>query len=434
MAKRRTSSSHRRRSLGIESLERRAMAAIGTCNVRAGVLEIFCNDANDNVMVTETLPVVVRPPVTAAVTRAAVIPVKNGTVTVRDLTRMTVTVFDRSTIQSITILGNGGDDMINVWSSLPTSVAGMQGNDWIATGDGDDTINGGPGKDTIMSNGGNDVVYGESSFPFSIEAGISYRDVINGGNGDDKIYGGPGEDTIMGGAGNDVIDGGDADSGGNILYGNDGDDTFASKNRDDSVDGGNGYDTAAVLAGVYVLRNCETVTIAVPDDQPQTDGWSCGPNSASRLMRAYGIDASYATMRSLATEDSLLTQCHLGTTPNTVADIVHRFKPEVSLEKESSLGRVTQLLSSGKPVMVLVSMDVIDIFVGTIGLMHYVVLDGYNASTQTVQYVDTNGAHGSWRMAEFDFHWKWFDYFSGLGAGYQATLYGAGLRKRTLLA
>ena len=85
-------------------------------------------------------------------------------------------------------------------------------------------------------------------------------------------------------------------------------------------------------------------------------------------------------------------------------------------------------------MIALVGIDVVDIYLGTVPLMHYVVLNGYDAATQTVQYIDTNGAHGSWRMAQFDFNWKWFDYFSGLGATYQLALYNLGLRKRTFIA
>jgi hypothetical protein len=35
----------------------------------------------------------------------------------------------------------------------------------------------------------------------------------------------------------------------------------------------------------------------LPDTGAQNDGWSCGPNSAARILRYYGHDVNYATVR-----------------------------------------------------------------------------------------------------------------------------------------
>ena len=64
------------------------------------------------------------------------------------------------------------------------------------------------------------------------------------------------------------------------------------------MDGGDGHDIIRAERAGESIRNGEDVSIALDVDQPQTDDWSCGPNSASRVLRAYGYDASYAEVSS----------------------------------------------------------------------------------------------------------------------------------------
>jgi len=67
---------------------------------------------------------------------------------------------------------------------------------------------------TINGGGGNDVIDASSLAPGAVRLvvyGGEGDDVILGSDGDDYLYGGAGNDVIIGGLGNDVIDGGEGD-------------------------------------------------------------------------------------------------------------------------------------------------------------------------------------------------------------------------------
>jgi hypothetical protein len=404
---------------------------VTSVTLSAGTLRVVADSANDNIEITTSSPLVLQGG-TAMRTANFVLPagtigpiVLFGTVTVKDLTRPTnnTWTFLRSAVQRVEADLGAGDDWFVSKASAPTTVRAGAGNDHVETGAGNDLVLGGDGNDTIFTNGGNDVVDGGDG-----------NDLILGGNGNDRLFGSGGNDTLLGGAGNDFLNGGAA-PGGNLLYGDADNDIIVSVSRDDVVDGGLGQDMLLVTAGTWVVRNGENVRISVPTDQPQTDGWSCGPNSGSRWLRAYGIDASYAAVRSATSENSLVSRYHLGTLPGRLQEVLRRWKSDVSLETASSLQRVLDLLGSGRPVIALVATEKksLGIF-GSYGLLHYVVLNGFDLATQTIKYVDTNGVQKSWTFAEFDYHWKWFDHFTGVvGESLQAGLEALGLRKRTIL-
>src|SRR5207249_2955520 len=85
-------------------------------------------------------------------------------------------------LHKINILAHGGDDIIQIDSSLDALklrviVDGGDGNDRISTGAGNDMVIGGAGDDSIYGNGGNDTLNGES--------------------GRDKLYGGRGRDVLF---------------------------------------------------------------------------------------------------------------------------------------------------------------------------------------------------------------------------------------------
>ena len=101
-----------------------------------------------------------------------------------------VIIMSHSDIQycDVTILGNGGDDII--WSnSGDDEILGSNGNDIIDGGPGDDVINGDRDDDLLYGGTGNDTIYA-------------------GFNGNDVMYGDAGEDYLLGEAGGDWMSGG----------------------------------------------------------------------------------------------------------------------------------------------------------------------------------------------------------------------------------
>ncbi len=163
------------------------------------------------------------------------------------------TEFSVTGIQTLTIRGNNGDDVLVVSSldqlfsgqvildggsgndtlNASTSPKGVTlfggiGNDTLIGSAFDDYMDGGDGNDRISGNAGNDLLLGGAG-----------DDVISGGAGDDTISGGAGRDTLSGDGGNDVISGGAGDD---LIRGGDGDDTLLGDAGKDRLLGGKGVD------------------------------------------------------------------------------------------------------------------------------------------------------------------------------------------------
>jgi len=123
-----------------------------------------------------------------------------------------------------TISGLGGDDIIDVESSLGShTLDGGAGSDTITGGAQGDVIFGGSENDFLFGEGGNDRIVGGSG-----------NDLILGGDGDDHLSGTEGSNTINGGAGHDTILGGLA--GDDVLRGGSGQDILIGLGGNDAVD------------------------------------------------------------------------------------------------------------------------------------------------------------------------------------------------------
>ncbi|MCW2993470.1 MAG: hypothetical protein JWQ18_965 [Conexibacter sp.] len=83
-------------------------------------------------------------------------------------------------------LGDGDDSFsTSTPPSLPVTVDGGDGKDWLKGYEGDDVLRGGPGNDKLEGWKGNDT--------------------LDGGDGDDELDGAAGADHLAGGAGNDLL-------------------------------------------------------------------------------------------------------------------------------------------------------------------------------------------------------------------------------------
>jgi hypothetical protein len=381
-------------SLRVEALEQRDLMAVTAATLTNGILRVTCNAGIDQVEIRETTPGIIL----LANPGAGQSALSGSIITVKDTTFSPEKTFpfNRSEVQKIEVdMGGGGGQLVSD-ASVPTLVVTGDGNNTVETGPANDTILGGAGNDTIMGGAGDDL--------------------INGGGGKNVMYGQAGNDTILGGSGN------------SFLLGGDGDDTLISTNRKDVLDGGDGYDRLFLRAGPpSTALHGEDVTIAVDGDQPQTDGFSCGPNSGARFLRSYGFDISYDTLRHKVKAESLLFKVHLGTHPSVLLKVLREFKSDLSMETKAALQNVLDFLGSGEPVIALVAPKA--------RTLHYVVLNGFDQSSETIRYVDTNGADGSWTFEEFARHWQWTNYFKGFrGRIMQFFIKAAGVRTRTFLA
>jgi Ca2+-binding RTX toxin-like protein len=98
-------------------------------------------------------------------------------------------------IAGFEVNAGGGDDRVTVARNVtvPVTMRGGAGDDFLAGGGGPDKLVGGYGKDRLVGWGG--------------------EDLIVGGEGTDILIGGPGHDMLRGGYGKDrLVEGGGADN------------------------------------------------------------------------------------------------------------------------------------------------------------------------------------------------------------------------------
>ena len=314
----------------------------------------------------------------------------------------------------------GGDD--------PDRLFGDAGNDTIEGGAGGDQIEGWTGNDRLWGEGGDDGVIG--GLGDDLLGGGAGADALDGGGNNDRVWGGTENDAVLGGAGADD------------LFGDAGDDLVNGGTGKDTQDGGaGGFDTLLADQGNETLSNGEVVRITVPGGSPQTDGWSCGPNSASRLLRSYGLtSATYAALKSDAQQATVISKYGLGTPPPALRDIMRKYKEDTQLASGADFQSVLDRLGEGRPVVALLGWGEVDVpvppespwdfdlFDTAPETLHYVCLTGFDSAAGTIFYTDTSGTAKSMSYAAFQKKWNW----PGDGLPLE-VLEALGVKKRTML-
>ena len=387
-----------------ESLESRDMMSVTSVwlDPQGGLL-IGCGPGNNNVNISapsavasasqQLAPVASSgPPSSSGVkAMASLAPNSNATylfdsIVVKDLTKTTnnVWTFARSAVKRIEVDATTGDNTIISTVSLPTDVNAGDGKNNIQTGAGKDFIHLGNGNNIVATNDGDDFV----------QVGFG-NNIINGGNGNDTLYAGNGVNQIFGGAGDDLIRDFASDTHpntGSLLYGQDGNDTIISTNRNDVVDGGAGYDSLNVKAGTFVVRNGENVTIDVPTGQTTNSDQGSAVNAGTTLLRAYGYNPRVSV---------ILTDSNFGLPPDQLAALLRRTDPSITLlpnanvDAVSHIQHVINLVESGKPVLLAISGP---------NFHRYVVVNGYDSTTQTFKYID-NGVQQTMSASDLNAYW-----------------------------
>ncbi len=385
------------------------------------------------------------------------------------------------------VVGTSGDDRI-VGNARHNRLAGAAGDDTLLGGAGNDTLGGGEGEDYLYGDAGNDNLDGgfdadllRGGVGNDLLNGMGGNDVLKGEGGNDQAFGGAGNDTIEGGAGNDTLggsfdndqldggagndslQGGDGNDlllggigfdtltgqqGNDSLYGGAGRDVLTGAEGNDLLDGEAGRDTMSGGAGGYdrlfasqaneTLSGAERVEIDVPTDQPQTDAWSCGPNSGSRLLRAYGLNVSYTQLRADAQDSNIISDYGLGTPPPSLRNIMRKYRSSTQLKSGADFQDVLARLGEGRPVVALIGWGEIPIpapmpwnplnFDIAPEVLHYICLTGFDAAEQKVFYTDTNGVEKEMSFIEFKGKWNW----PATGAVY-GVLSALGVKKQTIL-
>ena len=132
-------------------------------------------------------------------------------------------------------------------TSLPDTIFGGGGDDFLAGTAGNDYISGDADADVLFGNAGNDMLFGGSGTDEL--SGDDGDDYLDGETQDDKLFGGYGSDSLRGGSGADelvgdlpALEGSDAPPT-ETDFSRMGDDYLDGEDGNDSVWGGGGNDT-----------------------------------------------------------------------------------------------------------------------------------------------------------------------------------------------
>lgn len=149
---------------------------------------------------------------------------------------------------SDSIFAYGGENQ-GAGVSLPMTINGGEGVDYLTGGSAADTITGGQGDDRLDGTAGNDTLHGGDDD--DVLSGGLGNDMLNGDAGDDNIYASEGADVLNGGVGNDHLEGGSAFTGGDPN--SELDDTNTSDGAD-VMDGGADVDTVSYFGRTSPVR------------------------------------------------------------------------------------------------------------------------------------------------------------------------------------
>ena len=216
--------------LGFEALEaKRLLAVTYSYDAGADKLTIFGDAANDQVNVRSS----------------------NGSVWVyAQDTAGTVNQYWNPSVpvSFVEFWGNDGSDKFTNFTTVPSSMFGGSGNDFLRGGDANDFGYGGSGRDFLWGGNGNDYLIGETGDDW-IE-GEAGNDTLGGNAGNDVTLGGPGNDQMWGDAGADWLDGGD---GNDVILGGSGNDIISGGAGDEWIEGRDGDDFIAAGPGADII-------------------------------------------------------------------------------------------------------------------------------------------------------------------------------------
>lgn len=387
-----------------------------------------------------------------------------------------------SGVNQVVVNAGAGDDVVNLNFatfngvkvhplSKPSVVDGGSGNDTVYGGTGNDVIYGGAGDDALYGNGGSDHLYGGADNDYLDGGGggvLSNGTLQYTGNADNN-------DVLVKWSGNDLrvrVTNTPAASGlwlvdpttTSVDYFNDpvskltfngqgGNDAFDNETLIRAVaNGGSGTNSFVGNAGDQIAGFQAVDLNNLPGGNAQGNTNTCGPNSAWRVINAYG---GYATLQQVidrVSNTSVVSHWNLGTTGATLVNAMndlrrgmdHTFRRVTQSSLDSLLGQ----LASGKPVVAMIRVPGTEVYQiggvvgGIIGqipviggitryeipALHWIAVDGFDRAKQLIYYTDTDGGRYQMSFASFESVWKW-----NFGAVQNKLLQGLGVVSGTYI-
>ncbi len=182
-----------------------------------------------------------------------------------------------------------------------------------------------------------------------------------------------------------------------------------------------------MMGWMLVSPGYASVFMSLPGVEEQNDSWSCGINSATRMLRAYGHNVSYEDLKIEFSKLSFQVptqgrfELDIGLGGKALAERIQRYEPSAQWQDYATFPFVKYLLAEGKPVGALLYLGS-DTQEGlTIPSLHWVVLVGFDDERNIITYYDTSdGFEGPSHMSYDSFlsQWQWngWDIWSGEAA------------------
>ncbi len=157
----------------------------------------------------------------------------------------------------------------------------------------------------------------------------------------------------------------------------------------------------------------------IPGGSPQIDNTTCGPNTASRFLRFYGFNQSYAQMMNQIEYDGdLVSRVGMGTRPSVMLAAIQKYRPQTTLEArvnrvnygDGGIDHILDILATGRPVIALINPTGQNRTIPTGHLpedLHWIVLTGYDRFDRTVTLTNTDGNSYTESFDQFYTQWNW---------------------------
>ena len=153
--------------------------------------------------------------------------------------------------------------------------------------------------------------------------------------------------------------------------------------------------------------------LILPAVAPQSDRWSCGPNSATRLLQFYGHAVNYSQLKQVTAKKLLFVatirgqEISTGTPPRVLQSVISVWeKDHTKLKQNAQLPDLLQVLAQNKPAIALVRVGNISLGKLTIPALHWITVTGFDPQSELIFYTDTNSQNYQISYAEFDHQWQ----------------------------
>ena len=145
------------------------------------------------------------------------------------------------------------------------------------------------------------------------------------------------------------------------------------------------------------------------DVAPQTGYWSCGMNTAARLLRTRGHDVTYPGLKKQLVGDAEFEgrEYVFGIRPRVLRDFLAEYEPCAKFSESSTLDALVAHVDAGTPVLALVKVGERPLMHVAVPALHWLIVHGHDAKDRRLTITDTNGRIYRMPIESFERMWDW---------------------------